>query len=258
MLEQGSTVYWIIVASFVMPVLLSIGLVWFFIGFQKRKHKMETMKKDALLREQSLLLEKQKALTAERTRIAGEMHDDLGGGLTTIKFLSQNLQRKIPDEAHKTQLDKIVNHSQSLVNNMSEIIWAMNAGFDTLLNLTAYSRRFAYEFLEPYGIELSFDVIGDIKDVELTGEKRRNLFLVIKEALHNTAKHSQANKAKITFAYKEDTIHLTISDDGIGFQNDKNQFGNGLKNIRLRIEEMGGTIEVKGDKGVEYLIKLPI
>ena len=199
-----------------------------------------------------------KALTAERTRIAGEMHDDLGGGLTTIKFLSQRLQRKIPDKIHKTQLNKIVDHSQSLVNNMSEIIWAMNAGFDTLLNLVAYSRRYAFEYLEPYEIDLQFDVSGEINDIELTGEKRRNLFLVIKEALHNVVKYSEAKTATISFDIKENNLHLTISDNGVGFGEQINQFGNGLNNMKERILSMNGKIDINGKDGVRIEIWISV
>lgn len=218
-------------------------------------YNQKLARKDFELREQSLIIEKQNALTAERTRIAGEMHDDLGGGLTTIKFLSQKLQRKIPDETHKTQLDKIVQHSQSLVNNMSEIIWAMNAGFDTLRNLIAYSRRFAFEYLEPYDIDLSFNVEGDINDIELTGEKRRNLFLIIKEALHNTVKYSKSAKASISFKVEENHLHIHIADEGIGFSEQNNKFGNGLKNMRQRVEQMNGEITIDGNDGVVIEIK---
>ena len=233
-------------------VIIIGGIVYLIV---RNYYNQKLAKKDFELREQALIIEKQNALTAERTRIAGEMHDDLGGGLTTIKFLSQKLQRKISDEAHKTQLNKIVQHSQSLVNNMSEIIWAMNAGFDTLRNLIAYSRRFAFEYLEPYDIELSFNVEGDIDDVELTGEKRRNLFLIIKEALHNTVKYSKSTKASISFIVEEDFLQIYIVDEGVGFGEQVDKFGNGLKNMRQRVEQMNGEITIKGNDGVTIWIK---
>ena len=114
-------------------ILSSLALLAFAVWYLIRSYYQRQLeKKNILLREQQLILEKQTALQAERTRIAAEMHDDLGGGLTTIKFLGQKMLRKITDVEHKTQLTKIVDNSQHLVSNMSEIIWAMNAGFDTL------------------------------------------------------------------------------------------------------------------------------
>ena len=239
------------VSIFVFGLFSSVGFLLFNNYRLKKKVLEESLSKSEVENKLKTL----NALTAERTRIAGEMHDDLGGGLTTIKFLSQKLQRKIPDEAHKTQLNKIVQHSQSLVNNMSEIIWAMNAGFDTLRNLIAYSRRFAFEYLEPYDIELSFNVEGDIDDIELTGEKRRNLFLIIKEALHNTVKYSKSSKASISFKVEEDFLHIYIEDEGIGFSEQGDKFGNGLKNMRQRVEQMNGEITINGNDGVIIRIK---
>ena len=242
------------VSIFIFGLFSSVG----FLLFNNYRLKKKVLEESLSKSEVESKLKTLNALTAERTRIAGEMHDDLGGGLTTIKFLSQKLQRKMPDEAHKTQLNKIVKHSQSLVSNMSEIIWAMNAGFDTLRNLIAYSRRFAFEYLEPYNIELSFNVEGDISDIELTGEKRRNLFLIIKEALHNTVKYSKSAKASISFRVEENYLHIYIADEGIGFSEQINKFGNGLKNMRQRVEQMNGEITIKGDNGVTIEIMQPL
>ncbi len=242
------------VSIFIFGLFSSVG----FLLFNNYRLKKKVLEESLSKSEVESKLKTLNALNAERTRIAGEMHDDLGGGLTTIKFLSQKLQRKIPDEAHKTQLNKIVQNSQSLVSNMSEIIWAMNAGFDTLRNLIAYSRRFAFEYLEPYDVKLSFNVEGDISDIELTGEKRRNLFLIIKEALHNTVKYSKSKKASISFRVEENFLHIHIVDEGIGFSEQTNKFGNGLKNMRQRVEQMNGEITIKGDDGVTIEIMQPL
>ncbi len=89
----------IILVSFMMPVLLSALLIWFFISFQRRKHRYETEKKDAMLREQALVIQRQEAVQAERNRIAGEMHDELGSGLTLIKYLSDSIGARVTDSA---------------------------------------------------------------------------------------------------------------------------------------------------------------
>ena len=141
---------------------------------------------------------------------------------------------------------------------MSEIIWAMNAGFDTLDNLVAYTRRYTYEYLEDYAIDLIFRTQGDIAGIDISGEKRRNIFLVIKEALHNAVKHSNADKINIRFDMKDNQLSIYISDNGIGLPDEIRLNGNGLKSMRSRIENMGGRITFTNEEGlvIEVLIEV--
>jgi signal transduction histidine kinase len=141
---------------------------------------------------------------------------------------------------------------------MSEIIWAMNAGFDTLESLIAYSRRFASEYLADHEIKLDFDVEGDIHMVTITGEKRRNIFLVIKEALHNAVKYAQAKQVKLHFENKE-SLHILIKDDGVGMEKEKDfELGNGIKNMKSRVKNLNGDIEFINDNGLAIKIVIPI
>ncbi|MBK8669021.1 MAG: hypothetical protein IPN89_05945 [Saprospiraceae bacterium] len=89
---------WIIVAAFTMPLLLIALLIWFFLSYQKKKYEYEVEKKDALVREQALIIEQQNAIQMERNRIASEMHDELGSGLTSIKYLSDSVCARSKDE----------------------------------------------------------------------------------------------------------------------------------------------------------------
>ena len=253
---ESEKLYYIILASFVMPIGLSIGLIWFFISYQKRKSEYQLSLKDEELKRQALIIEKQSALSEERTRIASEMHDDLGGGLTTIKFLSQKVLRKSEDEGIKNQVKKIVTQSETLVNNMSEIIWAMNAGFDTLSSLISYSRRYAHEYLETHGIELSFKVDGKATNIKLSGTERRNIFLVIKELLHNTVKHAQASIVNIKFVVDAEGLKIEINDNGTGIT-EEDELGNGLKNMKVRMEKIGGTYAHENEKGLRTKLTLP-
>lgn len=248
----------LIIASFTMPLILSGILIWFVITYQKKKNEYEISKRDQKLREQELIIQRQQALTAERTRIASEMHDDLGGGLTTIKFLSQKALRKIEDPNQKTQIQKIVNNAQTLVGNMSEIIWAMNAGFDTVDNLVAYCRRYAREYLDDHEIKLNFTVDGNMDHHTISGEERRNIFLVVKEALHNTVKHAEATTVNISFDIKDDVLHLIIADNGKGLHDKHAQFGNGLDNMKNRIEDIKGELKYITNEGLTIDIQVPI
>ena len=131
----------------------------------------------------------------------------------------------------------------------------MNAGFDTLDNLISYSRRYAYEFLEPYPIELKFKVDGSADGLPLTGEQRRNTFLVIKEALNNIVKHAEATDVEINFQIA-DKLTIDIIDNGKGLEND-NQFGNGLKNMEKRISSLGGSFSITSDPKTCIKISVP-
>ncbi len=220
-------------------------------------HRRKLREKDFQLREQKMLLEKQQALEAERTRIAGEMHDDLGGGLTTIRFLSQKVLKNIKNEANRSNIKKIVNHAQNLIINMSEIIWAMNAGFDTLDSLIAYTRRYTNEYLLEHNIKLKFETKGKTNDIQLSGEKRRNIFLITKEALHNIVKHAEASEAKMIFEVNNHLI-VSISDNGKGFENENNNLGNGIRNMQLRCQNFGGKLTLDNENGVTIKVRFQI
>ena len=235
-------------------ILFISGLIYLtFRGYYKRQLR----EKDLALREANLTISQQKALSEERTRIAAEMHDDLGGGLTTIRFLSQKVMRTVTNESLKTQVTKIVNLSEGLVKNMSEIIWAMDAGYDSMSSLISYTRRYAHEYLEDYDIHLSFKVEGGkTGGIPLSGHQRRNIFLVVKESIHNTIKHANASELLILFKIDKDLI-INIKDNGVGLKADTTG-GNGLKNMRKRVEALGGNIKFLKEDGLNIEITIPI
>jgi len=204
------------------------------------------------------IIKKHQALQAERSRIAAEMHDDLGSGLTKIKFLSQRMLKNINDIEQKSKLTKIIDNSQSLVSNMSEIIWAMNSGFDSVESVVAYCRRYAKEYLTDHEIELVYENLMGSERNEFTGERRRHLFLVFKELLHNIVKHSEASLVKMQWQISGDEILLSISDNGVGIDQEEWDTGNGLNNMRQRISELNGTIAWVAESGTRTQISIPI
>lgn len=232
-----------------------LGIIFLILrNFYRRKMR----EKDFLLKEQALIISKQKAVEIERNRIANEMHDDLGGGLTTISYLSQRIQGKLVDLKSEKQLEKINNQAKALVNNMSEIIWAMNSRFDKVDNLLAFIRRYAKESLDTYQIELSFiHEIGN-SQVPISGEYRRNIFLACKEIIHNIIKHAKAKKVGILISIRNHHLIIEIEDDGIGFNPSDEISGNGLENILKRIQKCKGKMECSSVKGVKYLIEIPL
>lgn len=244
-----------IIPPFWMTWWFRFGMIFSILGISfllvRFYYQRQIEKRDQVLREQKLIIDKQEAIERERNRIASEMHDDLGSGLTTIRYLSDRALKNVSNEEEQTHIKKIADQSNSLVRNMSEIIWAMNSRFDTVANLTAYIRRYASEYLEEYRIKLTWHQEMEEVDVRISGEKRRNVFLVIKEALHNVVKHASAKHVHISVTAHTDKVEIIIQDDGIGFNTDLvNDHGNGLHNMQKRMNQIGGDCRfLKEEKG---------
>ncbi len=214
-----------------------------------------------LVREQALIIEKQRAIEHERNRIAAEMHDDLGSGLTTIRYLSDRALKQAKDAEESKQIKRIADHSNKLVRNMSEIIWAMNSRFDTADNLVGYLRRYASEYLEEHQIPLKFIAEAEhLEKIAMGGEKRRNVFLVFKEMLHNGVKYSAAERIEVRIEGNHQ-LHIEISEiGGKGFDPElAKEKGNGLFNCGKRMDSVGGQLTFeKTDEAMHIHIRIPL
>lgn len=204
--------------------------------------------------------EKQKAIEKERTRIATDMHDDLGAGLSSIRFISEKVKRDSVNNATKVDIDKILVSSSELIDKMNEIVWAMNEKNDSLGDLLFYIRSYAMEYCEENGIQCSFKLPDNIPDIFVSGEIRRNVFLTIKESLHNVVKHSAATNVDIEFQ-SISGLYAMISDNGKGIggpEIKKGTGGNGLRNMRKRIESIGGSFKMYNRQGMVIEINVPL
>lgn len=196
-------------------------------------------------------LEKQQAVLQERKRISSDMHDDLGSGLSKIALLSQVLKTTIGDSKSKYELDKISESAQESLEKMSEIVWSLNPKNDKMENLLAYIRKFAVEYFEPTPIICKVNMLMEIPDVVMNGEVRRNIFLAVKEALHNVLKHSGASSVELSFLKKDKEAEIVIRDNGKGIDEDRlNRFGNGLQNMKQRMQSAGGYFIIENREGV--------
>ena len=229
--------------------LLIIGLL--IIGF-RLYYRRKLEKKMAIL-------EKQQAVEKERTRIATDMHDDLGAGLSRIKFLSETIGiKKQQHEPIEEDVNKIREYSHEMIDKMGEIVWALNEKNDSLSDLLSYTRAYTMEYLAQNGINCKTEMPDNFPSVFVSGEFRRNVFLTIKEALHNVVKHSQATEVKLTVNINH---HLTIDlkDNGTGFdQNNIRSFSNGLSNMESRVKEIGGKIEIRNKQGTVVNLSIPL
>jgi signal transduction histidine kinase len=210
------------------------------------------------LAKQKAELEKQKAIEQERTRISTDMHDDFGANLSRIKFLSEKIKfQKQQDESLNTDLSKISSYSDEMAEKMNEIVWALNQRYDSLGDLIAFSRSYASEYLSAHNIHLNFTG-SDLADRKIQGEVRRNIFLVIKESMHNIVKHANAAEATIVFELN-DGLLVTIADNGKGIGTGNiRPFANGLENMKKRIASVNGTINFENKNGTIISITVPL
>jgi signal transduction histidine kinase len=205
-------------------------------------------------------LDRQLMLERERARISQDMHDDVGASLTRISILS-DLAKNKEDVTGETRqwLGQISDTSRNVMEEMSQIIWALNPKNDTLEGLIAYLRRFTNEYLEPTAISCSFDLPETLPARALGVETRRNIYLVFREALHNMVKHADATKVWISMKMNEHGFSIIIKDDGKGFDPVKLEFpGNGLVNMRKRMMDIGGEIAIKSESGLGTEIELVV
>ena len=205
---------------------------------------------------QKATIEKQQAVQNERDRIAYDMHDDLGSGLTKISYLSQMALAKTKEQ---DELLKINKTSLVLVENMSELIWAMKVENDSLQDLVSYLKLYAVEYFDTNNIEISIAIPEIELDEKIAGESRRNIFLIFKEALHNIVKHSHAKKVDVSIQLEPD-LTILIQDYGIGFQPDSEEYtqGNGMKTMRKRSEKLNGKLTIQSStQGTKLKIIIP-
>ncbi|MDX2047508.1 MAG: two-component regulator propeller domain-containing protein, partial [Chitinophagaceae bacterium] len=209
------------------------------------------------LERQKLAFEKQQAVEQERTRIATDMHDDLGAGLTRIKFITENIAGKL-NEGYKDDVNKLTSSANELVEKMGEIIWAMNEKNNTLEDMVFYLRSYAAEYCQENNISCFFSVPDNIPEKNITGNLRRNIFLLLKECLHNIVKHAGADSVTIAAEPGVD-FKITIHDNGRGIDLSKNTAtGNGLINMEKRVAMMNGRLEISNHSGTRVEIKIPL
>ncbi|HEY4149697.1 MAG TPA: histidine kinase, partial [Chitinophagaceae bacterium] len=213
----------------------------------------------ARLERQRVAMEKKQIIEKERTRIASDLHDDLGAGLSSIRFISEKVKGGIANETTQDNIDRIVTASTELIDKMNEIIWAMNEKNDSLEDLLYYTRSYAMEYCGEHNLECTIHLPDHIPAVAVSGEMRRNIFLTIKESMHNIVKHAEANKVVIHIELT-DRLSILVQDNGKGmdaFAGDKNE-GNGLKNMQKRMQSIGGSMIILNDRGLRVEIRAPL
>jgi signal transduction histidine kinase/ligand-binding sensor domain-containing protein len=192
-------------------------------------------------------LEQQAALDKERSRIAKDIHDDLGGSLTQIKLLFELTQRKRsePDKVESLGQEGLA-ATRQMIKSMDEIVWAVNPRNDSLPHLIDYLGQFAIEFLAHSDIRCRVDLPDRPVEWAVSPEARHNLFLAVKEALNNVIRHAGATEVWLRVTASEDTLTVLIEDNGRGIVGRANdEFSNGLSNMNQRMADIGGRSRIE-------------
>lgn len=194
----------------------------------------------------------------ERNRISADMHDELGSGVTAIRLMSEIVKTKMKEQT-LPEIEKISYSANELLNKMNTIIWTMVSSNDSVESLVAYIRAYAVEFFENTPVECRLHIAQTISSKELSGEKRRNIFLAVKEALNNVLKHSQAKLVVIDINTDDNFLKIEIADNGIGIDlQNLRKFGNGMTNMKRRIESINGEFSIENKKGTKLIFKLKL
>ncbi|MCQ4138885.1 sensor histidine kinase [Chryseobacterium sp. EO14] len=215
---------------------------------QQSEHQNQLLQKE---------LEKQKSIEAERERISHDMHDDLGAGISALKLQAEFLKQRAENDDLKNDIDELLKTSEEMNLSMREMLWSLNSGNDTLGSFIDYSKMYAQNFLKKTKILLLTESENVVLETVITTEQRRNLFLCLKEALNNAYKHSQSNQIKLSFIQKDKEFMMKISDNGIGINHEKTE-GNGLRNMKRRMEEQNGYCEVTTENGTHLFFRIDL
>ncbi len=202
----------------------------------------------------------QKLLQVERVRIARDIHDDLGAQLTQLLLLSEVARREQPEgSTAQSQFTQLCERARELAQAMDEVVWAVNSRRDTVRDFASYVCKYAQIYLSATRIRCRLDVESEMPVAMFELPVRRNLFLAVKEALNNAAKHSQADELFLRIYRREQKLFVAVEDNGQGF--DGTLLGgerNGLSNMAQRMAEIGGHYELSSQPGSGCLVLLTV
>lgn len=194
-----------------------------------------------------------------RSKISMDLHDEISSGLTKISLLSQRIKARFEKDntVDPETLDKIAGSSGEVIGNLGEIIWAINPTHDNLPSLLAYIRNYVVSFFEATDIETKVYFPDEVPSVAVSPDIKHNVFLVIKEVLNNIIKHAGATRTDLTFTFTDNVFSFTITDNGRGLPDvNHNAFGNGLINMRNRMQAIGGTLTLTSAEGKGTAVSL--
>jgi signal transduction histidine kinase len=200
-------------------------------------------------------MERERVLERERARIARDLHDEMGAGLSAIAMQGDWIRRECggtasPETRHR--IETVCQSAVELVRAVDEIVWAVNPSNDTVERFINYLTQYTEQYLDAAGLRFRFDIPRDLPGAVLAGSMRHNLFLAVKEALRNAVKHANAELLWLRVSADGGELAITVEDNGKGFDPGRlasDGSHNGVGNMRRRMEEVAGRFEVSSRPG---------
>jgi len=241
----------------ILVVALAITVLWI---TQLRRQVEERSAELAVQIQTRQQLEQKRALDQERTRIAQDLHDELGSDIATISMLATRAKfASAPEEKRSEYLDQVRGKARDMVAALDEIVWAMNPGHDSLTSLVDYLSRYAERFLGLANIAVQLDTPGAPTNVPMDSRLRHQVFLAFREALTNVVQHSGATEVRLAIQSERDELRVGVTDNGRGLpRGQRAEAMNGLANMRNRIEKLHGRFEINGQPGHGTAVKFAV
>ena len=204
--------------------------------------------------------EQHRVMEQERARVAQDLHDELGAGLTEAGILSSLVKNPaVPQEQKDGYLDQLSETCRTLVTGLDEIVWAVNPRYDSAADLAGYYSLFAQRFLALAGIACRLQVAESIPEHPLDSRLRHGIFLAFKEALNNVVRHSRASEVKLAVGVDGGVLRITIADNGCGFETGGDLPGSdGLAGMKRRMRELGGDCRIDSQPGRGTIVELAL
>jgi signal transduction histidine kinase len=199
----------------------------------------------------------------ERVRIARDLHDHLGAGLTHLAMVGDLVREQTNrPEAVQTLATRLSESARELTRTMGEVIWATDPEKDTLRSFALFVSRYAERFFGDSTVRLRFDIPAELPEITVPAEVRNSLFMVAKEALNNVAKHANASELRLKLELVERELRLSFEDNGTGFViSEVLVKGHGLGNMEKRLRDLGGQLRIESVVGrgtiIQVWLRLP-
>ena len=253
--------WWTLRRAITMAAFLACGLGVTMIWIVQLRRKVE--ERTAQLQreiEERQRVEQHRLMEQERTRVAQDLHDELGVGLTQVGLLGSLAKNPGLTVERKNQyLDQLSESARTLVSGLDEIVWAINPKYDSVSSLASYFALFAQRFLNLAEIACRFNLTETTLDYPLDSRLRHGIFLAFKEALNNVVRHSGATEVRLGITVSRDQLMISIADNGCGFAPEPGKPGSdGIAGMRRRMDKLGGQCVINGQPGQGAMVELSL
>jgi signal transduction histidine kinase len=238
---------------------LGITLIWIILLRDKVAERTAQLRKEI---EERHRVEQHRIMEQERTRVAQDLHDELGVGLTQVGILGSLAKTpSLSKEQKNLYLDQLSEAARTLVTGLDEIVWAINPKYDSVASLASYYALFAQRLLNLAEIPCRFDTVEKLPDFPMVSQLRHGIFLAFKEALNNVVRHSGATEVRLGITVIQEQLMISIADNGCGFEASAGTPGSdGVTGMHERMEKLGGRCVINSHAGrgttVEFSLAL--